>query len=65
MACHLDVADDGVGMTSDQATRRLAEGHIGLASQRTRIEAAGGTMTIHTGSSGTHVAITLSMSSTT
>ena len=49
-------------------TRRhgaLADGHIGLASQRTRIEAAGGTMTIHTGSSGTHVAITLPMSSTT
>lgn len=63
--CHLDVADDGVGMTSDQAARRLADGHIGLASQRTRIEAAGGTMTIHTGSSGTHVAITLPMSSTT
>lgn len=62
--CYLDVIDDGVGMTSEQAARRLAAGHIGLASQRTRIEAAGGTMTIRTGSSGTHVAITLPMSST-
>ena len=40
--CRLDVADNGIGMTDEQAARRLAEGHIGLASHRARVEAAGG-----------------------
>ena len=36
------VADDGVGFDEESAARRLAAGHIGLASQRLRVEAAGG-----------------------
>ena len=35
------VADDGVGFDEESAARRLAAGHIGLASQRLRVEAAG------------------------
>jgi two-component system NarL family sensor kinase len=36
------VADDGVGFDEESAARQLAAGHIGLASQRLRVEAAGG-----------------------
>lgn len=55
----LDVADDGVGMTEQQATERLRAGHIGLASQRARIEAAGGSLRLLRVARGTHIAITL------
>jgi two-component system NarL family sensor kinase len=57
--CRLDVADDGVGMTGQSIQRRLAEGHIGLASQRSRVEAAGGTFTIVGEPTGTHVRVEL------
>jgi two-component system NarL family sensor kinase len=40
----LVVEDDGRGFPPEQLAERLAEGHVGLASQRVRIEAAGGTM---------------------
>jgi len=40
------VEDDGCGFPAEQLPERLAQGHVGLASQRVRIEAAGGTMTI-------------------
>jgi two-component system NarL family sensor kinase len=53
----LDVVDDGVGVTSDQAALRLAQGHIGMASQRSRVEAAGGTFTIVAEPTGTHVRV--------
>jgi two-component system NarL family sensor kinase len=36
------VTDDGTGFDEESAAQRLASGHIGLASQRLRIEAAGG-----------------------
>ncbi|MEP6649966.1 MAG: ATP-binding protein, partial [Lapillicoccus sp.] len=36
------VTDDGVGFDEEGAARQLAAGHIGLASQRLRVEAAGG-----------------------
>jgi two-component system, NarL family, sensor kinase len=36
------VADDGVGFDEERAARQLAAGHVGLASQRLRVEAAGG-----------------------
>jgi two-component system NarL family sensor kinase len=49
----LTVADDGRGFADGVAERRLAEGHIGLASQRIRIESAGGTMRLHSGAGGT------------
>ena len=42
----LTVRDDGAGFAPERLTERLAEGHVGLASQRVRIEAAGGTMDV-------------------
>ena len=57
--CRLDVADDGIGMTNERAARRLAEGHIGLASHRARVEAAGGRFTIVDEEAGTHVRVEL------
>jgi two-component system NarL family sensor kinase len=42
----LAVEDDGRGFSSDELAEHLAEGHIGLAAQRVRVEAAGGSMTI-------------------
>lgn len=58
---HLDIVDDGVGMTQQQAAERLTQGHIGLASQRARIEAAGGTVRILDVPRGTHIAVTVPM----
>lgn len=55
----LDVADDGIGIDDDAPARRLADGHIGLASQRARIEAAGGTFTVIPEPVGTHIRIRL------
>jgi two-component system NarL family sensor kinase len=52
-AIHLTVADDGHGFADGVADRRLAEGHIGLASQRIRIESAGGTLRLRSGADGT------------
>jgi two-component system NarL family sensor kinase len=42
----LVVEDDGHGFNPDQLADRLADGHVGLASQRVRIEAAGGSMNL-------------------
>jgi two-component system NarL family sensor kinase len=42
----LQVADDGRGFDPGLLKERLAEGHIGLASQRVRIEAIGGRLEI-------------------
>jgi two-component system, NarL family, sensor kinase len=55
--CRLDVADNGIGISADVAARRLSEGHIGLASHRARIEAAGGTFTFVDEPVGTHIQI--------
>ncbi|HEX5193810.1 MAG TPA: ATP-binding protein, partial [Solirubrobacteraceae bacterium] len=49
----LTIADDGGGFDDGVADRRLAEGHIGLASQRIRIETAGGSLTLRSGPDGT------------
>lgn len=57
--CLLDVADDGIGMTSKTAALRLGEGHIGLASHRARVEAAGGKFTLVDEPVGTHVHVEL------
>ena len=43
----LVVSDDGHGFDPEAALERLAEGHIGLASLRVRIETVGGEFTIH------------------
>jgi two-component system NarL family sensor kinase len=56
----LAVDDDGRGFPPERLAERLANGHVGLASQRVRIEAAGGTMQIaSTPGEGTRVAIRL------
>lgn len=57
--CRLDVADNGVGITNETMARRLGEGHIGLASHRARVDAAGGTFRFLDTSSGTHVRVEL------
>lgn len=55
--CHLDVVDDGVGLSPEAAAQRLRQGHIGLASQRARIEAAGGSLTAVPTPNGTRVEV--------
>jgi two-component system, NarL family, sensor kinase len=42
----LRVADDGCGFDVDDLPAQLAQGHIGIASQRARIESAGGSLTV-------------------
>ena len=53
----LDVTDNGIGIESGAATRSLGEGHIGLASHRARVEAAGGTFSFLDEPVGTHVRV--------
>jgi two-component system NarL family sensor kinase len=55
----LVVADDGRGFPPDRLTAALADGHVGLASQRVRVEAAGGSMDVASGSDGTRAEIRL------
>jgi two-component system NarL family sensor kinase len=45
-AVELQVADDGAGFDPRALPSRVADGHIGLASQRARIEATGGSFTL-------------------
>lgn len=39
---HLEIADDGCGIPDGAVEKSLGDGHIGLASHRVRLEAAGG-----------------------
>jgi signal transduction histidine kinase len=56
----LTVEDDGRGFPPGRLAERLADGHVGLASQRFRLEAAGGSMDIAAAPGlGTRVAIRL------
>jgi two-component system NarL family sensor kinase len=56
----LAIGDDGRGFPPELLAERLAEGHVGLASQRVRVEAAGGTMRIASSpGEGTRVVIRL------
>ncbi|QLL10467.1 sensor histidine kinase [Mycobacterium vicinigordonae] len=57
--CVLEVSDDGVGVSGDTMARRLGEGHIGLASHRARVDAAGGTFVFLDAPPGTHVRVRL------
>ncbi|MDT5147424.1 MAG: two-component system, NarL family, sensor kinase, partial [Mycobacterium sp.] len=57
--CVLDVSDDGVGFSDETVARRLGEGHIGLASHRTRVDAAGGVFLFLDAPVGTHVCVEL------
>lgn len=49
----LTVADDGKGIDAGVVGRRLAEGHVGVTSQRVRVEAAGGHFNLSPGNPGT------------
>jgi two-component system, NarL family, sensor kinase len=42
----LTITDDGRGFSPSELNERLAEGHIGLAAQRLRVESAGGTFDV-------------------
>ena len=54
------VTDDGAGFDEESASRQLAAGHIGLASQRLRVEAAGGRLVASHGEPrGTRMTVTL------
>ncbi len=56
----LAVADNGRGFPIEQLAERLADGHIGLATQRVRVEAAGGRMdVVSSPGAGTRVVIHL------
>jgi two-component system NarL family sensor kinase len=56
----LVVQDDGRGFPPERLAEQLADGHVGLASQRVRIEAAGGTMNVASApGDGTRVEIRL------
>jgi two-component system, NarL family, sensor kinase len=50
---HLTVADDGTGIDERVLERRLAEGHVGVSSQRVRVMAAGGSFDLRRGERGT------------
>jgi two-component system NarL family sensor kinase len=54
----LVVEDDGRGFPPGLPDERLADGHIGLAAQRVRIESAGGRMELFSApGAGTRVAV--------
>ncbi|PRI14388.1 histidine kinase [Mycobacterium shigaense] len=55
--CVLNVTDDGVGFDSETMARRLGEGHIGLESHRTRVEAAGGMFLFLDAPVGSHICV--------
>jgi two-component system NarL family sensor kinase len=56
----LEVEDDGRGFPPERLAEQLADGHVGLATQRHRVEAAGGRMDIaSTPGVGTRVRIRL------
>ena len=56
----LAVEDDGRGFPPERLAQQLANGHVGLASQRVRVEAAGGSMDVSSApGDGTRVAIRL------
>jgi two-component system, NarL family, sensor kinase len=50
---HLIVADDGTGIDERVLEQRLAEGHVGVSSQRVRVMAAGGSFDLRRGERGT------------
>ena len=56
----LAVEDDGRGFSPERLAEQLADGHVGLASQRVRVEAAGGSMHVDSlPGEGTRVTIRL------
>jgi two-component system NarL family sensor kinase len=61
--CVLHVDDDGVGLSDETMARRLGEGHIGLASHRARIDAAGGLFVFLDVPVGTHICVEIPLKS--
>lgn len=59
LKCVLEVTDDGVGFDSETMARRLGEGHIGLESHRTRVEAAGGIFLFLDAAAGSRICVEL------
>jgi two-component system, NarL family, sensor kinase len=58
----LAVTDDGRGFDPSELNDRLAEGHIGLAAQRLRVESAGGNLDVRSSPGwGTTVEVRLPM----
>lgn len=55
--CRLDIIDNGIGVTAELLDRRVAEGHIGVASNRARVEAIGGSLEFLDVAVGTHVRV--------
>jgi two-component system NarL family sensor kinase len=53
----LRIADDGRGISPGEVERQLALGHIGLTSRRVRLEAAGGSLVLHPGTTSGTVAV--------
>ena len=53
----LCIADDGVGFHRADLPQALRAGHIGLASLRSRADALGGALIIHSSPAGTHVTV--------
>ena len=59
-AAVLTVSDDGRGMSGVDLDDRLAQGHLGLASRRVRVAAAGGGFEVHPGTPrGTRIDVRL------
>lgn len=57
----LEVRDDGIGFDPAVLAERLADGHIGLASHRARIETLGGTVEFLQSDRGTRVRVSVPM----
>jgi two-component system, NarL family, sensor kinase len=55
--CVLHIIDDGVGFDTETMARRLGQGHIGLASHRARVDAAGGVFVFLDTPAGTHICV--------
>lgn len=61
--CVLHVIDDGAGFNTETMARRLGEGHIGLASHRARVDAAGGVFVFLDTAVGTHICVEVPLKS--
>jgi two-component system NarL family sensor kinase len=63
---HLEIADDGRGIPDGAVEKSLDDGHIGLASHRVRLEAAGGGLSMATAEpSGTVIRVDVPCDPTT
>jgi two-component system, NarL family, sensor kinase len=59
----LRIADDRVGISPAAVTRSVQNGHIGLASIRTKVLASGGDFDVHGNAAGTEVRISIPLQS--